>query len=145
MADKPFWQRKKLAEMTRPEWESLCDGCGKCCLHKIEDFVSAKISYTNVACRLFDSEQCRCTDYANRTTKVPDCVKLTPENISTLRWMPSTCAYRLLDEGKDLEWWHPLVSGDPETVAKAGMSVKGRTVDEEDIDNVEDYIVKWAG
>jgi uncharacterized cysteine cluster protein YcgN (CxxCxxCC family) len=145
MADKPFWQRKKLAEMTRPEWESLCDGCGKCCLHKIEDFVSAKISYTNVACRLFDSEQCRCTDYANRTTQVPDCVKLTPENISTLRWMPSTCAYRLLDEGKDLEWWHPLVSGDPETVAKAGMSVKGRTVDEEDIDNVEDYIVKWAG
>ncbi len=145
MADKPFWQRKKLAEMTSAEWESLCDGCGKCCLHKIEDFVSGKISYTNVACRLYDSEQCGCTDYANRTTQVPDCVKLTPKNISTLRWMPSTCAYRLLDEGKELEWWHPLVSGDQETVAEAGMSVKGRTINEEDVDNVEDHIVKWAG
>jgi uncharacterized cysteine cluster protein YcgN (CxxCxxCC family) len=145
MADEPFWQRKKLGEMTATEWESLCDGCGRCCLHKIEDFVSAEISYTNVACRLFDAEQCRCTDYENRTTQVTDCVKLTPQNIATLRWMPSTCAYRLLDEGKDLEWWHPLVSGEPETVAKAGISVKGRTVDEEDVDNIEDHIVKWSG
>ena len=143
MAEEPFWRRKKLTEMTGAEWESLCDGCGKCCLHKIEDFLSGEIRYTNVACRLLDSGTCRCTDYANRTSRVPDCVRLTPENIGRLKWMPSTCAYRLLAEGKDLEWWHPLVSGDPETVVKAGMSVKGRTVAEEEADDVEDYIATW--
>jgi uncharacterized cysteine cluster protein YcgN (CxxCxxCC family) len=143
MADEPFWKRKKLTQMTRAEWESLCDGCGKCCLHKIEDFLSGEISYTNVACRLLDTKTCRCKDYANRTKKVPDCVALTAKNISELHWMPSTCAYRLLAEGKDLPDWHPLVSGDPKTVEKAGMSIKGRVVEEDEVQDVEDYIVEW--
>lgn len=143
MTDEPFWKQKKLSEMSRKEWESLCDGCGKCCLHKIEDFVSGEISYTNVACHMLDTKACRCTDYENRTTQVPDCVALTPENIPALHWMPTTCAYRLLAEGKDLAWWHPLVSGDPETVVQAGMSIKGRTIEESEIDDIEDYIVAW--
>lgn len=144
MAEEPFWKRKTLKEMTRQEWESLCDGCAKCCLHKIEDFLSGEIRYTNVACRLLDAGSCRCKDYANRTVKVPDCVALTPENISRLRWMPSTCAYRLLAEGKDLPDWHPLVSGDPDSVVKAGMSVKDRAVEEDEVEDVEDYVVTWA-
>ena len=143
MTDEPFWKQKKLSEMSRKEWESLCDGCGKCCLHKIEDFVSGEISYTNVACHMLDTKACRCTDYENRTTQVPDGVALTPENIPALHWMPTTCAYRLLAEGKDLAWWHPLVSGDPETVVQAGMSIKGRTIEESEIDDLEDYIVAW--
>ena len=143
MTDEPFWKRKKLSEMNRKEWESLCDGCGKCCLHKLEDFVSGEISYTNVACHMLDTKACRCTDYENRTAQVPDCVALTAENIPALHWMPTTCAYRLLAEGKDLAWWHPLVSGDPETVVQAGMSIKGRTIEESEIDDIEDHIVAW--
>jgi len=144
-APAPFWQEKTLDQMSKAEWESLCDGCGKCCLNKLENETTGEIQFTDVACRLLDMVECRCVSYDDRKRYVPDCKILTHRNIKTISWLPSTCAYRLLDEGKDLEWWHPLVSGDPETVAKAGMSVKGRTVDEEDIDNVEDYIVKWAG
>jgi uncharacterized cysteine cluster protein YcgN (CxxCxxCC family) len=130
---KPFWKAKTLAQMTAAEWESLCDGCGRCCLVKLEDEDTGKVHFTDVACKLFDAETCRCKDYANRTRKVDDCVALTAENIGSLGWLPKTCAYRLLDEGKDLAWWHPLVSGDPETVVTAGISMRGRTVSEKHV------------
>ncbi len=143
MAEDPFWRRKTLAEMTRREWESLCDGCAKCCLDKLEDEDTSEISYTEVACRLLDLGTCRCTDYANRKRFVPDCVVLTPRTVARLTWLPSTCAYRLISEGKDLEWWHPLVSGDPETVHRAGVSVRGRAVPEAVAGDLEDHIVHW--
>ena len=131
--EEPFWRRKSLAEMTPGEWEALCDGCAKCCLHKLEDSRSGDISCTNVACRLLDADTCRCTNYGHRSRLVDDCVRLHPGNVRELTWMPSTCAYRLVAEGKDLPWWHPLVSGDPETVHQAGRSVKDRVVAEEDL------------
>ena len=143
MAEDPFWRRKTLAEMTRGEWESLCDGCAKCCLDKLQDDDTGEISYTEVACRLLDLGTCRCTDYANRKRFVPDCVILTPRTVARLTWLPSTCAYRLISEGKDLEWWHPLVSGDPETVHRAGVSVRGRAVPETVAGDLEDHIVHW--
>ncbi len=143
MADVPFWKRKTLTEMTREEWESLCDGCARCCLAKLEDEDTGEIAYTNVACRLLDHETCRCTKYAKRSLFVPDCITLTPDNVSRLHWMPSTCAYRLLAEGKDLPAWHPLVSGDPNSVHYAGISVRGRAVPERRAIDLEDYIVTW--
>ena len=143
MADRPFWKTKALSEMSQAEWESLCDGCGKCCLHKIEDIATGKISYTNIACRLLDSDACKCSDYANRSKRVHDCVKLTADNLASLKWMPSTCAYRLVADGKDLEWWHPLVSGDRETIHAAGMSVRGRTIPEKRGQDLWKYRVKW--
>jgi uncharacterized cysteine cluster protein YcgN (CxxCxxCC family) len=141
----PFWKRKKLEEMTREEWESLCDGCARCCLYKLEDEETGEIYYTNVVCRLLDTYRCRCTAYSERSTLMPTCLTLTPETVRELRWMPKTCAYRLIAEGKDLEWWHPLVSGSPETVHEAGISVRWRTQAEKDVDmdNLEDYIVDW--
>ena len=145
MSEKPFWKRKALAEMTAAEWESLCDGCGKCCLVKLEDEDSGAVDYTRVACKLLDLGACRCTDYVNRKTRVPDCIVLSPEKVAQLRWMPSTCAYRLLAEGKDLAWWHPLVSGDPDSVHRAGVSVRGRVVPEARVaeEDLEDHIVDW--
>ena len=143
MAEDPFWRRKTLAEMTRSEWESLCDGCAKCCLDKLQDDDTGEISYTEVACRLLDLGTCRCTDYSNRTRFVPDCVVLTPRTVARLTWLPSSCAYRLISEGKDLEWWHPLVSGDPETVHRAGVSVRGRAVPEALAGDLEDHVVRW--
>ena len=143
MAEDPFWRRKTLAEMTRGEWESLCDGCAKCCLDKLQDDDTGEISYTEVACRLLDLGTCRCTDYANRKRFVPDCVVLTARTVTRLTWLPSTCAYRLVSEGKDLEWWHPLVSGDPETVHRAGISVRGRAVPEALAGDLEDHVVRW--
>ncbi len=143
MAEEPFWRRKTLAEMTRGEWESLCDGCAKCCLDKLEDDDTGEISYTEVACRLLDLGTCRCTDYANRKRFVPDCVVLTPRTVGRLTWLPPSCAYRLISEGKDLAWWHPLVSGDPETVHRAGVSVRGRAVPEAVAGDLEDHIVHW--
>ena len=143
MAEQPFWRRKTLAEMTRGEWESLCDGCAKCCLDKLQDDDTGEISYTEVACRLLDLGTCRCTDYANRKRFVPDCVVLTPRMVARLTWLPSSCAYRLISEGRDLEWWHPLVSGDPETVHRAGVSVRGRAVPEALAGDLEDHIVHW--
>ena len=141
----PFWRRTPLAEMSAAEWESLCDGCAKCCLVKLQDTDAETTDYTDVACRLLDCETCRCTDYANRASLVPDCVTLSPANIASLSWMPSTCAYRLLAEGRDLPWWHPLVSGDPETVHQAGISVRHRVLSETEVDEdaLEDRIVDW--
>ena len=139
----PFWTRKRPEEMSAEEWESLCDGCGQCCLHKIEDEETGDIALTDVACRYLDIGQCRCTDYPNRQRNVPDCVRLTPDVVPTLRWLPSTCAYRLVAEGRDLFWWHPLVSGDPETVHQAGISVRGRVIPEKETVDLEDHIVEW--
>jgi uncharacterized cysteine cluster protein YcgN (CxxCxxCC family) len=136
----PFWKLKTLEEMTDREWESLCDGCGKCCLAKLEDEDTGDIHWTNVGCRLFDAESCRCTDYSHRLAKVADCVRLTPQNVCTIKWLPSTCAYRLIAEGRDLYWWHHLVSGSAETIHQAGMSMRGRvSVSENDLSEPEDY------
>ena len=142
-SDEPFWRRKSLDEMSTTEWESLCDGCARCCLIKLEDEDTGKLDYTDVACRLLDHRTCRCSDYSNRRSRVPDCVNLTPAAVRNLRWLPDSCAYRLIAEGEDLAWWHPLVSGDPETVYEAGISVRGRIVAEESGIDPEDRIVDW--
>jgi uncharacterized cysteine cluster protein YcgN (CxxCxxCC family) len=142
-ADNPFWKNKQLREMSREEWESLCDGCARCCLVKLEDEDTGKIHFTSAACKLLDGRQCRCTDYQNRTARVPDCVELTPENAGELNWLPKTCAYRLLAEGRDLAWWHPLVSGRAETVVEAGISVKGATRSEEHFAEEELWTLRW--
>lgn len=138
----PFWKTKSLEQLSRSEWESLCDGCGKCCLSKLEDEDTGEIHWTSVVCRLFDAESCRCRDYARRNEKVPDCVKLTPANVRTISWLPRTCAYRLVARGEDLPSWHPLVSGRAETVHEAGISVRGRiTAFEDDLATDEDYFL----
>jgi uncharacterized protein len=146
MDDVPFWRRKSLAEMTPAEWESLCDGCGRCCLNKLEEEDTGRVHYTDVGCRLLDTKTCRCKDYKHRGDVVEDCIQLTPDNVTTLKWLPPTCAYRLLATGRDLYWWHPLVSGDPATVHAAGMSVRGRVGLSEDNLGEQDYedrIVRW--
>lgn len=141
----PFWRRLTLDEMSTGQWESLCDGCARCCLNKLEDEETGDIAWTSIRCRLLDDSTCRCSDYANRSRHVPDCIQLTPHTVRTLSWLPPTCAYRLVAEGHDLYWWHPLVSGDPETVHHAGISVRGRTVGERSVSFVdwEDFIVDW--
>lgn len=140
----PFWKQKTLEEMTREEWESLCDGCARCCLYKLEDEDTGEIFYTNVVCRLLDTHRCACSAYTERSRLMPTCLVLTPDLVRQLRWMPKTCAYRLVAEGKDLEWWHPLVSGSPNTVHEAGISVRHRTLAELEVDmeQLEDYIVE---
>ncbi len=145
MGAEPFWKTKSLAEMTGAEWESLCDGCGLCCLNKLEDWDTGEIVWTNIGCTLLDGESCRCRDYPNRKATVPDCLQLTPEMVAELSWLPPTCGYRLVRDGHDLYWWHPLVSGDPETVHQAGISARGRIVSEDDvhIDDYEDFLVEW--
>lgn len=140
----PFWETKSLAEMTQDEWESLCDGCGKCCLHKLQDEEDDFVYYTSVACRLLDCHSCRCQDYPNRTEHVPDCVQLSKENVETLSWMPSTCAYRLMAEGKPLPDWHPLKTGAPDSTITAGMSIRGMAIPEDEAHpDLTRYIVKW--
>jgi len=142
--DPPFWRTKALTAMSPSEWESLCDGCGKCCLHKLEDEDDGSYAYTNVACRLLDLGSCRCKNYPNRREFVPDCVQLTADGIGALGWLPSTCAYRQLAAGKDLAWWHPLVSGDPDSVHRAGISVRGRAVAEHRAGPLNHHLVTWA-
>lgn len=144
MKDKSFWKSKSLSELSREEWESLCDGCGRCCLNKIEDADTGRFLDTRAACRLLDLRTCRCRDYANRSTQVPDCVTLTTGNVAKLGWLPPTCAYRLRSEGKNLPWWHPLVSGRRETVEEAGISIKGEVFSEEGltVDDMVDHIWK---
>ena len=144
--ERPFWRRKAMRDMTRAEWESLCDGCGRCCLNKLTDTGTDRTYYTDVSCKLLDGQSCRCTDYKNRAAKVKDCVTLTPRNINRISWLPPTCAYKLVAAGKDLHWWHPLVSGDPDSVHAAGVSVRGKVgaceTDVKDKD-LEDHIVSW--
>ena len=142
---KPFWQLIPLAAMNPQQWESLCDGCGKCCLHKLENEDDGEVYYTDVACRYL-SENCRCQHYQQRQQKVEMCLRLRAEDLVNVQhWLPSTCAYRLLAEGEPLPAWHPLVSGDPESVHRAGMSVRGRVVNETvvNLDDLEDHIVYW--
>lgn len=142
MADLPFWKIKSLAEMNRTEWESLCDGCGRCCLHKIEDIDTGKLYFTSVVCHLFDDQRCNCTRYAERSTLVPDCLVLSMDNLDQINFLPDTCAYRLLNEGQDLPDWHPLVSGNPNSVHRAGISVRGRVISEEYVhpDDLVNYV-----
>jgi len=129
------------------EWESLCDGCGKCCCIRLEDEETAQIYITDVACKLFDSQSCQCTDYTNRSKKVPDCVSLTPDNVAALKWMPRTCSYRLISEGKDLPEYHHLVSGSRQTIHEVGMSVQDAVTSEIFVSEDEQItrIVIWPG
>lgn len=143
MTEKPFWEEIPLTEMNDEQWESLCDGCAKCCLLKLEDEDTLEIAFTNVACRQLNLGSCQCSNYARRSTLVPDCVTMTPELVPKLSWMPKTCAYRRLSEGKPLSWWHPLISGDPNTVHTAGISVRGRSVSERVAGDLENHIVSW--
>lgn len=146
MAVQVYWAAKTLAQMTRDEWESLCDGCGKCCLHKLEDEDTGDVFYTDVACRLLDDQHCRCQHYDDRQALVPDCLVLQPGDMEDVTWLPLTCAYRLLAEGESLPDWHPLVSGDPDSVHAAGMSVAGRTAPENQVpqDQLEEHIIHWV-
>ena len=140
-----FWERKRFDRMSGAEWEALCDGCGKCCMNKLEDEDSGEVVLTNVACRLFDDSTCRCAQYPIRHQFVPDCIVLKPDNIEqNLYWMPETCAYRLVYEGRPLFEWHPLISGTADTVFAAGVSMQNATVPEFEIpeDDWEDYIIE---
>lgn len=146
MSDKeiqPFWETKSLDEMSKGEWESLCDGCGQCCLHKLEDVDSGEIAVTNVACKLLDLNTCQCKHYATRLNYVPDCVQLTPKDASSLTWLPATCAYKLIADGEDLPDWHPLITGDPNSVHEAGISVRDNVVGEDDVEDLEEHVMDW--
>lgn len=145
MAVQVYWHAKSLQDMTPTEWESLCDGCGKCCLHKLEDEDSGDVYYTRIACRYLDHNTCQCSDYTHRQQQVPDCLVLSPQSLSAMDWLPDTCAYRLRAAGLPLFEWHPLISGDPDSVHKAGMSVAGKVVAEHDVaeEDYEDYVIRW--
>lgn len=137
-----FWETKTLAELTLDEWESLCDGCGKCCLHKLEDEETGELFHTNVACQLLDLTTGRCTRYADRLRWVPDCVQLTPAEVRRVNWLPRTCAYRLRAEGQPLPDWHPLLTGARESTRQSGMSVRGWAVPERRVRRLEDHIIE---
>jgi len=143
----PFWQRKSLEEMTEAEWESLCDGCGRCCLHRLEDEETLEVYTTCVSCRLLDTHSCRCSNYPERKKYVPDCIQLTPKDATGFAWLPATCAYRTLAEGRPLASWHPLVSGDPGSVHTAGISVQDQVISEDQVhpDDFQEHIVTWVG
>lgn len=137
----PYWKRVPLKDMNQQQWEQLCDGCGKCCLHKLEDADTGHVHYTNVACRLLDLITCRCGNYPMRKTLVPDCVKLTADRIDALHWMPRTCAYRRIANGQELEAWHPLISGRTDSVHSAGISIRGKAIGERFAGPLEDHVL----
>ena len=140
-----FWETKNLIDMNENEWESLCDKCGKCCVIKLEDFDTQEVHYTNVSCKLLCEKSASCKDYENRKSIVPDCIILSPDNLKDLKWMPETCAYKLLDEGKNLPYWHPLLSGNDKEIVNSGNSVKNRVTNENEIKikDLPDYIFNW--
>ena len=145
MSDVGFWRHKPLSTLSNDEWESLCDGCGKCCLNKLQDEDTGDVHYTNVACRLLDNKTGRCCDYSHRHERVSDCLNIREMTPELLHWLPATCAYRLVSEGEDLPEWHYLVSGRPALVHKATCTVRNRVVSEADVDpaTLEDYIIRW--
>lgn len=143
MAELPFWKIKKLTEMSLSEWESLCDGCGKCCLNKLEDEDTGEIYFTSVVCQLMDLNTCRCTRYHQRTQLVPDCKDIKTEKFVQYDWLPTTCGYRLVAEGKDLPSWHPLVSGSSESVHEAGVSVRSYAISESEALDLCEHIIEW--
>ena len=140
-----FWETKNLIDMNENEWESLCDKCGKCCVIKLEDFDTQQVHYTNVSCKLLCEKSASCKDYENRKSIVPDCIILSPDNLKELKWMPETCAYKLLNEGKNLPYWHPLLSGNDKEIVNSGNSVKNRVTNENEIKikDLPDYIFNW--
>lgn len=138
-----FWKTRSLETLNPEQWEALCDGCAKCCLHRLEDTQTREIYFTNVCCRYLDMDNCRCNDYAHRSSNVPDCVSITLEILKDPYWLPTTCAYRLLAEGEELRWWHPLVSGDPQTVVQSGNSVWGKAISELEADDLRQHMVDW--
>ena len=140
-----FWETKNLIDMNENEWESLCDKCGKCCVIKLEDFDTQEVHYTNVSCKLLCEKSASCNDYENRKSIVPDCIILSPDNLKDLKWMPETCAYKLLNEGKNLPYWHPLLSGNDKEIVNSGNSVKNRVTNENEIKikDLPDYIFNW--
>tara|TARA_Y100000389_G_scaffold37484_1_gene31816 strand:- start:64 stop:498 length:435 start_codon:yes stop_codon:yes gene_type:complete len=140
-----FWETKNLIDMNENEWESLCDKCGKCCVIKLEDFDTQEVHYTNVSCKLLCEKSASCKNYENRKSIVPDCIILSPDNLKDLKWMPETCAYKLLNEGKELPYWHPLLSGNDKEIVNSGNSVKNRVTNENKIKikDLPDYIFNW--
>ena len=146
MAIQPdFWKTTPLSDMSPDEWEALCDGCGKCCVIKLEDVDDGTIYYTDIGCKQLDTSSCRCKDYSNRKAIVPDCVILKPDSLDALPWMPTSCAYRLINEGQDLPRWHPLITGNAQSTHDAGQSVKDKIFTEGDIaeDDYPDHIKNW--
>lgn len=143
MTKTAFWKEKSLDDMSKAEWESLCDGCGLCCLIKLEDEDTGDIAFTNVACEFLNCDSCQCTDYSNRFNNGSDCVNLTPEKVRTLPWLPPTCSYKLVDQGFDLPAWHHLVCGDKGAVHKSEISASGRVVSMAVIDDLEDHVTSW--
>ena len=141
----PFWRHKRLDEMSDAEWESLCDGCGQCCRVKLEDIENGEVITTGIACRLLDIHACRCIDYPNRHALVSACLRLDPSNVGGLDWLPETCGYRRVARGEELEAWHPLVSGDPESVHRAGISVRGTVVPEAVIEDLDAFLAETYG
>ena len=141
-----WWNTKSLQELSSDEWESLCDGCAKCCLHKLEDEDTGEIYYTKVRCQYLEEEQCRCSDYARRSVLVPNCIHLHPDEVANYDWLPSTCAYRLRANGEPLADWHYLVSGDPQSVHRAGVSIRGRAISDAYVhpDGFEEHIIQWV-
>ncbi len=141
-----FWKAKSLQQLSEAEWESLCDGCARCCMVKLQDEDTDEVVYTSIVCDLLDQQRCRCTRYPQRHELVADCVELSVEKIAEFHWLPKSCAYRTIAEGRDLAWWHPLVSGDAETVFTAGIAVRGKVMAEADVPlgHEEDMIVHWV-
>ena len=141
---KNYWEYKKLSEMSQSEWEQLCDGCAKCCLHKLEDEDTGELYGTNVVCQYLDQETCQCNDYKNRSVLVPDCITLTSQNLEQVYFMPSSCSYRLLAEGKPLPKWHPLVTGDKESTHDSGNSVRDKVISELEVDDLMHHLTgEW--